>query len=171
MAAELDLSAWQWLHAELWDEIRQRLPAGCSAELHFFGAHATGAAQSLHAPVRNRMNRTPRICRDLCRCHRPRLQQRCAMMTRPDAVRQARGIYYKGFTPSLEIMSSYRVLLAPLRFGAGLKVGRHGTMRVQCAAPRLSSSRVAYARKCLLAGQDCRRVVARPACGYNYYRG
>ena len=31
------------------------------------------------------------------------------------------GIYLKGFAPSLDIMLDYRILFAPLRFGAGLK--------------------------------------------------
>ncbi|KAL4535246.1 hypothetical protein Ndes2526B_g06145 [Nannochloris sp. 'desiccata'] len=31
------------------------------------------------------------------------------------------GIYYKGFAPSLDIMLQYRLCLAPLRYGAGLK--------------------------------------------------
>ena len=31
------------------------------------------------------------------------------------------GIYFKGFLPSLDVMRGYRLLLAPLRFGAGLK--------------------------------------------------
>ena len=34
---------------------------------------------------------------------------------------QAAGIFLKGHAPSLDILRSYRVLLAPLRFGAGLK--------------------------------------------------
>lgn len=37
---------------------------------------------------------------------------------------QKRGILFKGFAPSLDIMSEYRVCLAPLRYGAGLKVLR-----------------------------------------------
>ncbi len=36
-------------------------------------------------------------------------------------VLQAAGILVKGFAPSLDIMQQYRVCLAPLRFGAGLK--------------------------------------------------
>lgn len=35
---------------------------------------------------------------------------------------QKRGIIFKGHAPSLDIMGSYRVCLAPLRYGAGLKV-------------------------------------------------
>ena len=35
--------------------------------------------------------------------------------------RPREGIHLKGFAPSLDIMLSYRLLLAPLRFGAGLK--------------------------------------------------
>ena len=34
---------------------------------------------------------------------------------------QAAGVMVKGFAPSLEVMQRYRVCLAPLRFGAGLK--------------------------------------------------
>lgn len=34
---------------------------------------------------------------------------------------QAAGVHVKGFAPSLDIMQHYRVCLAPLRFGAGLK--------------------------------------------------
>ena len=34
---------------------------------------------------------------------------------------QASGVHVKGFAPSLNIMQQYRVCLAPLRFGAGLK--------------------------------------------------
>eukprot|EP00890_Picochlorum_soloecismus_P001217 jgi/Picsp_1/2096/NSC_05561-R1_glycosyltransferase family 4 protein len=34
---------------------------------------------------------------------------------------EANGIYLKGFAPSLDIMLDYRILFAPLRFGAGLK--------------------------------------------------
>jgi len=33
----------------------------------------------------------------------------------------ARGVHVKGFAPSLDIMAQYAVLLAPLRYGAGLK--------------------------------------------------
>ena len=36
-------------------------------------------------------------------------------------VLQAAGVYVKGFTASLDIMQQYRVCLAPLRYGAGLK--------------------------------------------------
>ena len=34
---------------------------------------------------------------------------------------QERGLHIKGHTPSLGVMDEYRVCLAPLRFGAGLK--------------------------------------------------
>jgi hypothetical protein len=34
---------------------------------------------------------------------------------------QAKGVHFKGFAPSLDIMLQYRVCLAPMRFGAGLK--------------------------------------------------
>lgn len=34
---------------------------------------------------------------------------------------QAAGVHIKGFAPSLDIMQQYRVCLAPIRFGAGLK--------------------------------------------------
>ena len=34
---------------------------------------------------------------------------------------QAAGRHVKGFAPSLDILHKYRVCLAPLRFGAGLK--------------------------------------------------
>lgn len=34
---------------------------------------------------------------------------------------QAKGVHIKGFAPSLDIMQQYRVCLAPIRFGAGLK--------------------------------------------------
>jgi len=34
---------------------------------------------------------------------------------------EANGIFLKGFAPSLDIMLDYRILFAPLRFGAGLK--------------------------------------------------
>lgn len=34
---------------------------------------------------------------------------------------QAAGVFIKGFAPSLDILQQYRVCLAPLRFGAGLK--------------------------------------------------
>ena len=37
------------------------------------------------------------------------------------ALLQAAGVHVKGFAPSLDIMQQYRVCLAPLRFGAGLK--------------------------------------------------
>lgn len=33
----------------------------------------------------------------------------------------SQGVHFKGFAPTLDIMSRYRVCLAPLRFGAGLK--------------------------------------------------
>ena len=36
-------------------------------------------------------------------------------------VLQAAGVYVKGFTAFLDIMQQYRVCLAPLRYGAGLK--------------------------------------------------
>ena len=35
---------------------------------------------------------------------------------------QARKLFVKGHMPSLDGLHGYRVLLAPLRFGAGLKV-------------------------------------------------
>ncbi|EFN50431.1 hypothetical protein CHLNCDRAFT_144035 [Chlorella variabilis] len=35
--------------------------------------------------------------------------------------RPKEGVHMKGFAPSLDIMLRYRVLLAPLRYGAGLK--------------------------------------------------
>ena len=41
----------QWLHGELWDEIRRKLPLASPPELHVYGAHPTGAAQALNAPV------------------------------------------------------------------------------------------------------------------------
>jgi hypothetical protein len=34
---------------------------------------------------------------------------------------QKAGVHMKGFAPSLDMMLNYRVLLAPLRYGAGLK--------------------------------------------------
>lgn len=34
---------------------------------------------------------------------------------------QAAGVHFKGFAPSLDLMLGYRVMLSPLRFGAGLK--------------------------------------------------
>lgn len=34
---------------------------------------------------------------------------------------QKAGLHMKGFAPSLDIMGQYKVCLAPLRFGAGLK--------------------------------------------------
>ena len=34
---------------------------------------------------------------------------------------QSKGIHFKGFAPSLDVMLEYRICLAPLRFGAGLK--------------------------------------------------
>lgn len=34
---------------------------------------------------------------------------------------QSAGVRFMGFTPTLEIMAQYKVLLAPLRYGAGLK--------------------------------------------------
>ena len=34
---------------------------------------------------------------------------------------QKAGVHMKGFAPSLDMMLDYRVLLAPLRYGAGLK--------------------------------------------------
>lgn len=36
-------------------------------------------------------------------------------------VLQAAGVYVKGFAASLDIMQQYKVCLAPLRYGAGLK--------------------------------------------------
>ena len=36
-------------------------------------------------------------------------------------VLQAAGVHVKGFAASLDIMQQYRVCLAPLRYGAGLK--------------------------------------------------
>jgi glycosyltransferase involved in cell wall biosynthesis len=35
--------------------------------------------------------------------------------------RPSQGVHFKGFAPTLDIMTQYRVCLAPLRFGAGLK--------------------------------------------------
>lgn len=35
--------------------------------------------------------------------------------------RPSNGVFLKGYTPTLEVMNSYRVCLAPLRYGAGLK--------------------------------------------------
>lgn len=40
---------------------------------------------------------------------------------------QKEGVHMKGFAPSLDIMLRYRVLLAPLRYGAGLKGKVGGT--------------------------------------------
>lgn len=34
---------------------------------------------------------------------------------------QAAGVHVKGFAPSLNVLQQYKVCLAPLRFGAGLK--------------------------------------------------
>lgn len=42
-------------------------------------------------------------------------------MHNTECLLQAVGILVKGFAPSLDVMQQYRVCLAPLRFGAGLK--------------------------------------------------
>jgi hypothetical protein len=51
---------------------------------------------------------------------------------------QKQGVHMKGFAPSLELMLRYRVLLAPLRAGAGLKGKVNCSMR--CLRPCTAAS-------------------------------
>jgi glycosyltransferase involved in cell wall biosynthesis len=45
----------------------------------------------------------------------------CPSSAQDEFHRPGNGVFVKGFTPTLEIMNNYRLCLAPLRYGAGLK--------------------------------------------------
>ena len=119
----------QWLARELWPAIRRQL-GDDAAELHLYGAYPTHAVQRLHDPVRSSSNASA--------CHHTSLhagvyQLSCVLpcsvqrtistiqrMTL-SAYAQANKLFVKGHMASLDTLRQYRVALAPLRFGAGLK--------------------------------------------------
>lgn len=67
-----------------------------------------GRQQPLAAPFGSAQ---PAACSPLVRSH----------SWLPFSLPQKAGVHLKGFAPSLDVMLQYRVLLAPLRYGAGLK--------------------------------------------------
>lgn len=76
-----NVDAVQQLAKYIWPHVRKVIP---DAEMHVYGAHASGSIQALHNPKQ--------------------------------------GFHVLGFTPDLEAtLLQYRVLLAPLRYGAGIK--------------------------------------------------
>lgn len=120
----------QWLAGELWPAIRRQL-ADDAVELHLYGAYPTHAVQRLHDPVRSS---------DASACHHMSLhagvyQLPCALpcyvaypagkptirLVTPSTCAQAKRLFVKGHMASLDTLRQYRVALAPLHFGAGLK--------------------------------------------------
>jgi hypothetical protein len=118
----------QWLASELWPAIRRQM-GDDAAELHLYGAYPTHAVQRLHDPVRPS---------DASACHHTSLHAGvyqlscvlpCSVLRTTSTIQrmtlsayaQANKFFVKGHMKSLDTLRQYRVALAPLRFGAGLK--------------------------------------------------
>lgn len=129
-----NLDSARWACAEIWPTLRQSLPPEHrDAELHLYGAYAAGAAQQLHKPVsgvHHGQDTGGVSVRSAAASGSPlwvrttgsRLFTAAFTYSRlPVSLLQKAGVHLKGFAPSLDVMLQYRVLLAPLRYGAGLK--------------------------------------------------
>lgn len=120
----------QWLAHELWPAIRRQL-GDDAAQLHLYGAYPTHAVQRLHDPVwsfgasvcRHAPLHAgvykPLLCAGCCVAH-PANDPTIQPLTLLTCV-QANKLFVKGSMGSLDTLRQYRVALAPLRFGAGLK--------------------------------------------------
>eukprot|EP01134_Creolimax_fragrantissima_P007264 CFRG7264T1 len=93
----------RWLCEIIWPMIRKRIP---SAQLHIYGSHFPPNPQrSLTYTTTGDVENNSSDCkRRVVRMHDP-----------------TNGVHVKGLMESLEDMARYRVLLAPLRCGAGIK--------------------------------------------------
>ncbi|KNC81761.1 hypothetical protein, variant [Sphaeroforma arctica JP610] len=101
-----------WLCGSIWPLIRQQLP---DAQLHVYGSHfPPNAAHSLTYMCESET----RLQAQPCTSGGKGASQSSRMVKVHNI---AKGVHVKGYMESLEELSQYKVMLAPLRYGAGIK--------------------------------------------------